>query len=76
MQEDSNTISLDYQFSLQAKTTSDKKPVSQGKIGKSLLPVTSEIGTYTTDTVKIVGSCLFCLVHLDSRSYKKWLAQD
>ena len=26
-----------------------------------------EIGTYTTDTVKIVGSCLFYLVHLDTK---------
>ena len=24
-----------------------------------------EIGTYTTNTVKIVGSCLFFFVHLD-----------
>ena len=26
-----------------------------------------EIGTYTTDTVKIVGSCLFYLVHPDTK---------
>ena len=26
-----------------------------------------EIGTYTTDTVKLIGSCMFYLVHLDSQ---------
>ena len=36
---------------------------------KKLAPSNLEIGTYTTDTVKIVGSCLFYLVHLDT---KKW----
>ena len=30
---------------------------------KMLAPSTLEIDTYTTDTVKIVGSCLFYLVH-------------
>ena len=30
---------------------------------KKLAPSTLEIGTYTTDTVKIVESCLFYLVH-------------
>ena len=30
---------------------------------KNLAPSTLEIGTYTTDNVKIVGSCLFYLVH-------------
>ena len=29
---------------------------------KKLAPSSLEIGTYTTDTVKIVGSCLFYLV--------------
>ena len=28
-------------------------------------PIKLEIGTYITDTVKIVGSCIFYLVHLD-----------
>ena len=28
---------------------------------------TLEIGTYTTDTVKIIGSCVFYLVHLDTK---------
>ena len=34
---------------------------------KKLAPSSLEIGTYTTDTVKIVGSCLFYLVHLDTK---------
>ena len=33
---------------------------------KKLAPCTLEIGTYTTDTVKNVGSCLFHLVHPDT----------
>ena len=32
---------------------------------------TLEIGTYTTDTVKIVGSCLFYLVHPDTKKFKE-----
>ena len=34
---------------------------------KKLAPSTLEVGTYTTDTVKIVGSCVFYLVHQDSK---------
>ena len=34
---------------------------------KKLAPSTLEIGTYTTDTVKIVGTCLFYLVQLDTK---------
>ena len=34
---------------------------------KKLEPSSLEIGTYTTDTVKIVGSCVFYLVHLDTK---------
>ena len=34
---------------------------------KKLLPSKLEIGTYTTDTVKLVGSCVFYLVHPDSK---------
>ena len=34
---------------------------------KKLAPSEIEIGTYTTDIVKIVGSCRFYLVHLDSK---------
>ena len=32
-----------------------------------LAPSKLQIGTYTTDTVKIVGSCMFYLVHLDTK---------
>ena len=38
---------------------------------KKLAPSTLEIGTYTTDTVKIVGSCLFYLVHLDTKKLQE-----
>ena len=38
---------------------------------KKLPPSTLEIGTYTTDTVKIVGSCLFYLVHPDIKKLQK-----
>ena len=34
---------------------------------KKLAPSNLEAGTYTTDTVKIVGSCLFYLVHPDTK---------
>ena len=34
---------------------------------KKLAPSTMEIGPYTTDTVKTVGSCVFYLVHLDTK---------
>ena len=34
---------------------------------KKLVPSTLGIGTYTTDAVKIVGSCLFYLVHSDTK---------
>ena len=34
---------------------------------KKLDPSTLEIGTYTTDTVKIVRSCVFYLVHSDTK---------
>ena len=37
---------------------------------KKLAPSTMGIGTYTTDTVKIVGSCIFYLVHLNTGSYR------
>ena len=35
---------------------------------KKLAPSSLEIGTYTTDTVKIVGSCVFYLVHPDTKN--------
>ena len=34
---------------------------------KKLAPSTLEIGTYSTDTAKIVGSCVFYLVHPDTK---------
>ena len=34
---------------------------------QKLAPSNLEIGTYTTDTVKIVASCTFYLVHLDTK---------
>ena len=34
---------------------------------KKLAPSTLEIGTYTPDTVKIVGPCMFYLVCLDTK---------
>ena len=38
---------------------------------KKLAPSDLEIGTYTTDTVKIVGSCLFYLVHPDTKKLQE-----
>ena len=38
---------------------------------KKLAPRNLEIGTYTTDTVKIVGSCLFYLVHPDTKNLQE-----
>ena len=38
---------------------------------KKLAPSDLEIGTYTTNTVKIVGSCLFYLVHLDTKKLQE-----
>ena len=38
---------------------------------KKLAPIAMEIGTYTTDTVKIIGSCIFYLVHLDTRKLQE-----
>ena len=38
---------------------------------KKLVPSTLEIGTYTTDMVKIVGSCLFYLVHPDTENVQE-----
>ena len=34
---------------------------------KKLAPSSLENGTYTSDTIKIVGSCLLYLVHLDTK---------
>ena len=43
------------------------KIVFQDPNTKKLDPSSLEIGTYATDTVKIVGSCVFYLVHLDTK---------
>ena len=38
---------------------------------KKLSPNNIEIGTYTTDTLKIVGSCKFYLVHLSAKKLQE-----
>ena len=38
---------------------------------KKLVPSNMEIGTYTTDTVRIVQSCIFYLVHWDTRKLQE-----
>ena len=38
---------------------------------KKLAPSTLEIGTYTTDKVKILGSCLFYLLHPDTKKLQE-----
>ena len=38
---------------------------------KRLAPSTLEIGTYTTNKVKIVGSCLFYLIHQDTEKLQE-----
>ena len=38
---------------------------------KKLVPSTMEIETYTTDTVKIIGSCIFYLVHPDTKKLQE-----
>ena len=38
---------------------------------KKFAPSNLEIGTYTTITVKIVGSCLFYLVHPNTKNLQK-----
>ena len=43
------------------------KAVLQDPDGKKLAPRKLEIGTYMTDTVKLVGSCIFYLVHSDTK---------
>ena len=48
-------------------TTSVYKPVFSDPDLRKLGPSKLEIGTYTTDTVKLVGSCTFYLVHTDTK---------
>ena len=43
------------------------KLVFQDPDGKKLSPSKLEIGTYTTYKVKLVGSCMFYLVHPDTK---------
>ena len=43
------------------------KLVFQGPDCKNLAPSKFKIGTHTTDTVKLVHSCMFYLVHQDSK---------
>ena len=43
------------------------KLVFQDPNMKKLAPSSLEIGTYTSDTLKIVGSCMFYLVYLDTK---------
>ena len=47
--------------------TSIYRLVSQDPNMKKHAPSKLKIGTYTTDTVKLVGCCMFYLVHLDTR---------
>ena len=47
------------------------KLVFQDPSMKNLAPISLEIGIYTTDTVKIVGSCVFYLVHPDTKKLVK-----
>ena len=43
------------------------KLVLQDPDCKKLAPSKLEIGTYTADTIKVVGSCVFYLVHQDTK---------
>ena len=43
------------------------KLVFQDPDCKKLVPSKLEIGTYTTDTFRLVGSCMFYLIHPDSK---------
>ena len=38
---------------------------------QKLAPSKLQVGTYTTDIVKIVGSCMFYLVHPDTKKLKE-----
>ena len=38
---------------------------------KKLAPSKLEIGTYTNETVKLVGSCMFHIVHPDSKHHQE-----
>ena len=53
------------------KPASVYRLVFQDPSMKKLAPSSLEIGTHTTDTVKIVGSCMFYLVHPDTKKLIK-----
>ena len=38
---------------------------------EKLVPNKMQIGTYTNDTMKIVGTCKLCLLHLDTKKLKQ-----
>ena len=43
------------------------QPVFNDPNMKKIIPSKLQVGTYMTDTMKIVGSCTFCLVHPDTK---------
>ena len=47
------------------------KLVFQDPDCKKLAPSKFEIGIYTTNTVKLIGSCMFYLVHPDTKYLRK-----
>ena len=58
---------LDTYVDVNVMPASVYKLVFQDPNMKKLDPSSLEIETYTTDTVKIAGSCVFYLVHLDTK---------
>ena len=62
---------LDTHADVNTMPVSVYKLVFQDLDCKKLAPSKLEIGTYTTDTVKLVGSCMFYLVHPDSKCLLK-----
>ena len=58
---------LDTYVNVNIMPASVYKPVLQDPDLKKLVPSKFEIGTYTTNTVKLVGSCTFYLVHPDTK---------
>ena len=58
---------LDTCANVNIKAASVYKLVLQDPDCKKLVPSKLEIGTHTTNTVKLVGSCIFYLVHPDAK---------
>ena len=58
---------LDTCVDINIMPTSVYRLVFQDPSMKKLAPNSLEIGTFTTDTVKIVGSCMIDLVHPDTK---------